>query len=234
MSNGARPDVVRQEIRAGPTIPRAAMSPEAFRHETGVSRETLARLEDYAALLAKWNRAINLVSKGSLADLWRRHMLDSAQLADHLPEAPAGRARIIADLGSGAGFPGLVLALLGAGRLHLIESDQRKASFLREAARSLGLDLEIHNARIETLPALPVDVVTARACAPLPKLIDYAKHFPAAGPDGKICCLFPKGGEVERELTEADKTCHMTVERLPSRSDASGTILRIWMAGRDT
>jgi 16S rRNA (guanine527-N7)-methyltransferase len=214
------------------------MRPEDFRRETGVSRETLARLEGYAALLVKWTQAINLVSQASLADLWRRHMLDSAQLLPLLPAVPEGRRRIVLDLGTGAGFPGMVLSALGAGDIHLVESDQRKVLFLREVAREVGSDAHIHGIRIEQLPPFTVDVVTARAIAPLARLLDYSAPFldPAQAAKGQplACGLFPKGERAEEELTEARKQWNMDVEKIPSRSDPSGTILKIEVRGRET
>ncbi len=209
------------------------MTPGGFAREIGVSRETLSRFERYAALLAEWNRAINLVSQASLADLWRRHMLDSAQLLDHLPPAPEGRPRVIADLGSGAGFPGLVLALLGAGAVHLIEADRRKAAFLREAARILGLAVEIHDCRIEAMAPLSADVITARACARLPRLLAHSAALSDPERAGPQLCLFLKGKRVDQELTEAHREWNIAAERFPSRSDSSGTILRIGLFGRD-
>ncbi len=208
------------------------LSAAAFRAATNVSRETLDRLERYAALLEKWNRTINLVARGSLADLWRRHMLDSAQLWPLLPP-PQGRPRRILDLGSGAGFPGLVLAIMGASggdvEVHLVEVDQKKAAFLREAARVAEAPVTLHVQRIESLAPFPVDAVTARACAPLPRLLDYAAPFlrhyqPGAPPP---VGLFLKGRDVDRELTEAREKWKMHAERLPSHTDAVAKILRI-------
>jgi 16S rRNA (guanine527-N7)-methyltransferase len=209
------------------------MTPDEFRRETSVSRETLARLERYGALLAEWNRAINLVGRGSLDDLWRRHMLDSAQLMPLLPPAPAGRRRLVVDLGSGAGFPGLVLSILGAGAVHLVEADRRKAAFLREAARRTGSDAQVHDRRIEALEPLPADLVTARACAPLTKLLAYAAPFLAAG-GAASRGLFLKGRRVDEELTEAAKAWNMAVQSFQSRSDSGGTILRIGLKGHET
>ena len=214
------------------------MSPEEFRQETGVSRETLARLEDYADLLIRWTRAVNLVSRESLADLWRRHMLDSAQLLPLLPEVPDDRRRVVLDLGSGAGFPGMVLSILGAGELHLVESNQRKVMFLREVARETGSDAHIHGVRVEQLPRFSVDAVTARAMAPLERLLEYGAPFidPARASNGErpARALFLKGRRVEEELTKAGKLWKMDVERVPSRSDPSGTILVIGVRGRET
>src|SRR5215470_7749459 len=146
------------------------LTPEAFAAATAVSRETLDGLRRYADLLVKWQRSINLVAADSLDDLWRRHMLDSAQLYRLLPP---GDCRII-DLGSGAGFPGLVLAAMGARDVHLVESDSRKCVFLAEAARACGLQAETnpvsHRPRLEQLRGLTADVGAARACAPLERL----------------------------------------------------------------
>ena len=223
------------------------LGPEGFRRAAGVSRETLARLERYAALLEKWSRAINLVGRDTLPDLWRRHMLDSAQLMDHLPPPPPGRARRVLDLGSGAGFPGLVLAILGAGELHLVEADGKKCGFLREAARATAAEAVVHQARLETLARVPADVVTARALAPLPRLLALAEAqlVPEANrsankiankaPNSEQVCsvsagplgLFLKGRDAERELTDSEETWMMRAEVFPSRSDPRGRIVRV-------
>jgi 16S rRNA (guanine527-N7)-methyltransferase len=204
------------------------LTPEAFATTCDVSRETLERLRRYAEILVKWQKSINLVSPESLNDLWRRHMLDSAQLRAFLPP----EARSLIDMGSGAGFPGLVLAILGVPNVNLIESDARKCVFLVEAARAAGLTAgrnpTIHRARLEEIADLRVDVVTARACAPLVQLLAYAEPFLEAD----SICLFLKGGRVDEELTEAEKTWRMTVERFPSLSDPTGTILRIRQVAR--
>ncbi len=227
------------------------LGPEDFRKATNVSRETLARLELYAALLEKWSGAINLVSRDSLPELWRRHMLDSAQLLALLPPPPRGRPRTILDLGSGAGFPGLVLAILGAGDVHLVEADTKKIAFLREAAHITQTEVKLHNCRIEDLAPIPVDVLTARALAPLPRLLDLVEPFfqqaesvdpneqantkanklpnPAQGvprPEGPMA-LFPKGRDAERELTDSAEKWMMRVEVFPSRSDPNGQIVRL-------
>ncbi len=199
------------------------LTPEAFQQATAVSRETLEKLERYEALLRKWNRAINLVGKGTLSDPWRRHFLDSAQLMEHLPENPAGKRLKIVDLGSGAGFPGMVLAVMGAGEVHLIESDQRKAAFLREVSRETGAGAVIHAERIEDVAPFPADLVTARALAPLGDLLSFAEPFLA--PEGR--CLFLKGKSAEEELTLAAREWKMSVERHPSRSDPEAQLLDI-------
>jgi 16S rRNA (guanine527-N7)-methyltransferase len=211
--------------------------PEAFRRETGVSRETLARLDAYLALLNNWQRRINLVGATSLADAWRRHMLDSAQL---FPLVPSSCERLL-DLGSGAGFPGLVLAIMGVPGVELVESDGRKCTFLAEAARITDASVTIHHTRIESLAkiqaSLPAempstrsaDVITARACAPLPRLLGHLEGLLAA----HTLCLFPKGARVDEELTQARKEWRMNVERLPSRSDPKGCILYVQRISRD-
>ncbi len=209
-----------------------ALTSEAFREITGVSRETLARFESYAALLKKWNPRINLVAESTLADLWRRHFLDSAQLQALLPPAPENRPLEIVDLGSGAGFPGLVLAILGAGTVTLLESDQRKTTFLREAARLTNTEVIVINQRIEAISAIPADVVTARALAPLPRLLSLAAPFLEAPfvqePAQKARFgLFLKGRGVDRELTDSKAKWQVSVERFSSQSDPEGAILRI-------
>lgn len=189
-----------------------------------VSRETLERLDALADALARWNRSINLVSARSLADLWRRHILDSAQLA---PLAPP-TARSWVDLGAGGGFPGLVVAALAQERqpaLHmtLVESDARKCAFLANAARAMALDVTIENRRIEQPPPRRHDVVSARALAPLSRLLDLAAPYMAQG----AVALFPKGAGVDAELTEAMRKRHIEVARAPSITDPHGVILQV-------
>lgn len=192
-----------------------------------------ASLESYAELLDSWNSRINLVGKNTLADLWRRHFLDSAQLMAHLPPEPESRPRIVVDLGSGAGFPGMVLALLGAGHIHLVESDQRKATFLREAARVTEASVTIQCKRIEALEPIPADLVTARALAPLPKLLGYAACFSSRNGSPILPCLFLKGARADEELTAAQKAWKISVESFSSLSDSSGVILSIGLEGRE-
>jgi 16S rRNA (guanine527-N7)-methyltransferase len=185
----------------------------------GVSRETLDRLETYLDLLKRWQRTINLVGASTLADPWRRHILDSGQLWRFWPPG----ARVLVDLGSGAGLPGLVLAILGAPVVHLIESDRRKASFLREAARACGAVVTVHAARIEDVPPLAADVITARALAPLPELLALAEPHLRPGTIG----LFLKGRQAETELTLARESWTMSAEREPSLSDPDSQALII-------
>lgn len=193
--------------------------PEAFRAQTGVSRETLGLLVAYVDLLRRWQEKINLVGAATLDHLWHRHMLDSAQLLALLP----AKAQTLVDLGSGGGFPGMVLSIMGVPEVHLVESNQRKATFLREAARVSGGKVIVHATRIEALRPFPADVVTARALAPLPRLVAYAAPFVATGG----ICVFPRGRGVEKELTKVDEIWKMRLVRIPSRTDPYATILRI-------
>ncbi|MEI7791161.1 MAG: 16S rRNA (guanine(527)-N(7))-methyltransferase RsmG [Alphaproteobacteria bacterium] len=194
--------------------------PEEFASQTGVSRETLARLKAYADMLLDWNERHNLVARSTLPDLWQRHFWDSAQLAPLVPDT----AKTLADLGSGAGFPGLVLAAMRpelAVTLH--EATTKKCAFLQAAADRMGLRVAIENARMEDLPPRPFDVVTARACAPLPQLLEYAHRFMSP----KSVCLFLKGQNVGSELTEAAKYWNIEVSQVPSQTDPSGAIVTV-------
>ncbi len=194
-----------------------------FQAATNVSRETLERLEIYAALLRDWSGRMNLVARSTLDVLWHRHMLDSAQLYPLLP----GGCRTLVDLGSGAGFPGMVLAIMsgsaGPMDVHLIDSTGKKANFLREVASETGTPLKIHNDRIEKIRPVQADAVTARALAPLDKLLGYARPFLAP----ETVCLFLKGQHVEDELTNAHKIWKMRVDRHPSWTDPQGSVLRV-------
>jgi len=195
--------------------------PEEFAARTGVSRETLARLKSYVGLLEDWNARHNLVSQNSLADVWRRHVWDSAQLVSLVPAS----AKTLIDLGSGAGFPGLVLAEMLRDRVEvtLVESISKKVAFLKAAAERMGLKVDIRNARIESAARQRFDVVTARALAPLDKLLGYAQQF--AGP-GTVC-LFLKGQSVASELTEARKSWRIKALQHQSATDPSGVILEV-------
>lgn len=187
-----------------------------------VSRETLAQFGRFVALVEKWNPVINLVSKASLPDLWSRHLLDSAQLYALVPQT----AQRLADLGSGGGFPGLVLAILARDArpsLHvtLIEADRRKSVFLSEAVRHLALNSTVMSERIEILAPLQADVVTARALAPLSALCGYAHRHLAPGG----VALFAKGAHAGDELAEAQRHWRFTLTRADSKSDEKSSIL---------
>jgi 16S rRNA (guanine527-N7)-methyltransferase len=205
-------------------------TPEAFQTAFAVSRETLERLRTYADLLSRWQKTINLVAPSTLDEVWHRHFADSAQLWQHRPDD----ARTWLDLGSGAGFPGLVLAILDAGsgtdtkpagRHILVESDSRKAAFLREVARQTGVVVDILCMRVESPETRAkigvVDCVTARALAPLPRLLELAAPYFTASTLG----LFPKGREVTAEIEEAARAWQFTYALKPSMTGDGSSVL---------
>lgn len=190
-----------------------------------VSRETRERLEALVAELRRWQQVKNLVGPETLKEVWHRHVADSLQLAALAPEA-----RTWVDLGSGAGFPGLVLGIAAAERpgtvVHLVESNSRKCAYLRHAARVTGAAVKVHDARLETVIdgfQGQVDVVTARALAPLPQLLAWTEPLLRTGAIG----LFPKGQDASSELTEARKSMRFNAEMFASRTDPRATILRV-------
>ena len=200
-----------------------AYSFEDFARESDVSRETLADYQAWHALLLKWNRKINLVSPTALGDFWRRHALDSWQIWPHVPE----KAENFIDLGSGAGFPGLAIAIgckaKGLGEVTLVESAGKKTTFLRTVIRELDLPAFATSERAETIEPTSHDIITARAFAPLPRLFSYAQPFWGEGTIG----LFLKGEAASEELTDASKEWTYDVETIPSRSDSTGCLLKI-------
>lgn len=212
------PDKPVAEDKSG-NKPGRPLSPEEFAREFDVSRETVARLQAYVDMLRAWNERINLVAPSTLDDPWRRHILDSAQLHPDVRRRPGP----LADLGSGAGFPGLVLAILGHPAVTLVESDQRKCAFLREAARVAGVAVTVLNARIEQAAPIGAAVVTARACAPLATLLGYAARHLA--PEGT--CLLLKGQHIGDELTDATRCWGFEFTRRPSAADPEGWVLRL-------
>ena len=188
-----------------------------------VSRETEDRLDIYVSLLAKWLSVTNLISPASFAEVWTRHIADSAQL-----QALAPDARTWVDMGAGAGFPGMVLAIQLADRpeakVHLIESDQRKCAFLREVARATGAAAQIHNERIEIAAPkipMPVDAVTARALAPLPRLLDFATLWLDQGAIG----VFPRGRTADAQSSDFPKTPAFAFDFVKSRIDPTAQIV---------
>ncbi|WP_159714931.1 16S rRNA (guanine(527)-N(7))-methyltransferase RsmG [Geminicoccus flavidas] len=194
------------------------MSPEECAALLRVSRETLERLRRWVELLELWQQRINLVAASTLADPWRRHVLDGGQLRLLAPEA-----RTWADLGTGPGVPGMILAIMGVPAMHLVESDQRKVAFLRESARITETAVTIHAVRIEQAKLPKLDVVTARALAPLDRLLGFAAPHMA----GDTVALFAKGQTLPSELTDAARHWHMRQDVLPSLSDPRGNILRV-------
>lgn len=196
-------------------------------HQIGgldVSRETFDRLKTYEALIRKWNPAINLVAKSTLPELWARHIEDSAQVGSYLD----AEVRIWADFGSGGGLPGIVVAILALERspetaFHLVESDQRKATFLRQAAQSLGLKVQVHTQRVEALPPLNADVVSARALAPLRVLCGFAaRHL---GPTG--FAVFPKGANFVDEVQDARQEWNFDLDERVSLTHSDARLLRV-------
>jgi 16S rRNA (guanine527-N7)-methyltransferase len=192
--------------------------------DLNVSRETFEKLELLERELRRWQAIKNLVGPATLDQIWDRHIVDSLQLLDLAPDAGTWL-----DLGAGAGFPGLVLAIAGAERglqVHLVESNSRKCAFLRHIARLTGAPAKVHEARLETVvPGFvgKADVVSARALASLPMLLDWTEPLLKAGTMG----LFPKGRDAEIELTEARKKWTFEAEILPSLTDPEARILRI-------
>ena len=197
---------------------QASMTPAEFASALNVSRETMARLEAYEALLRQWQARINLVSQGSLDDVWRRHFFDSGQLCRFIGEDDS-----VADIGSGAGFPGLIIAIMVNNAVSLVESDHRKAAFLREASRVASADATIIAARAETVAATPADIVVARAVAPLDRLLGLAERWVKSGG----ACLFLKGAAIKDELTDADRIWDINYDLIPSLSDPAGVILHV-------
>ena len=201
---------------------------ESLTQRFDFSRETLAKLEIHVALLKAWQAKFNLVAASTLPDLWTRHIADSLQLAGHLP---AGSAPI-ADLGSGAGFPGLVLAAATGRMVHLVESNHKKAAFLGEVIRKAEIKAKVHACRIETIDWHALGewpcAVTARALAPLPQLLTLAEPLLRHGAIG----LFAKGRDLDVELTESAKTWRLRFEVHPSISDSAGAVLKVMEAKR--
>ncbi len=187
---------------------------------TPLDDTTRARLDAYVDLLLRWNARINLVGRATTDQVWQRHVEDSLQLVPLLPDGTGP----IGDLGSGAGLPGLVLAIATGRPTHLVESDRRKAAFLTEAAARLDLrHVQIHAQRIEEVRLPPIALLTARALAPLATLLAYADRLLAPGGSA----LFPKGRLAEAELAEAQPAWSFTLDRFASRTDPEATIFRL-------
>ena len=193
-----------------------------IKNHLNVSRETLAKLEAFAELVRKWNPKINLISKNSLDDLWQRHILDSVQVF----ELAEGEGHWV-DLGSGGGFPGIVVAILNQEaqtfQVTMVESDQRKCAFLRTAIRELSLTALVKTERIEQLDGLEADILSARALADLTQLLDFTElHL---NPDGIV--LFPKGQNWQSEDSDAKKVWTYALEAIESKTNPAAAILKI-------
>ena len=188
-----------------------------------VSRESLDKLQIYVRLLLEWQKHINLIAPSTIGDVWQRHVIDSLQLLPLLPP----NVKAIADLGSGAGLPALILAATQPATVHMYEANSKKAAFLSEALRQMKCAGVIHRERLEPRKAPPkmpvVQVVTARAFAPLPLLLDLAAPFLQSGAIG----LFHKGQDIETELTEAAKHWQITSESHMSVTDPLAVILAV-------
>ncbi len=199
-----------------------------FARELNVSRETMDRFDAYVTLLAKWQPVINLVSSKTLQDVWTRHLLDSAQIKQVFPQAKSW-----IDLGSGAGFPGLVIAILLAENndavVHLVEVDQRKCTFLREVIRATGAPAIVHQGALETiLVDLNAEALTSRALARLELLVEWSRPLLIQGTKA----VFPKGRDVALELNAIMGDTDLKVELRPSRTDPEAQLVLIEMAAR--
>lgn len=195
-----------------------------FLKSTHVSRETISKLEQYLALLVKWQRAVNLVSSKTLSEAWERHFVDSAQLLPLIPD----HVKAIADIGSGAGFPGLVIAVLRPDiEVSLIESDMKKCQFMRTVIRELGLkNVRVINKRIEAAHGdVSPDMVSARALSSLSELLGYVEPWRAANSD--LCALFLKGGKADEEVEEALRSYDFAAEKFASDTSDEGCVLRL-------
>jgi 16S rRNA (guanine527-N7)-methyltransferase len=216
---------VSQRSPRGDVAAALAADREAALALVPVSRETLARLDSFVATLLTWQRRINLIAPATVREIWTRHVADSLQL---LPLAPT--ARFWLDLGSGGGFPGLAIACalaeMPGARVHLIESNGKKAAFLREAIRVTGAPAIVHQARIEQMEGKlgePIEVVSARALAPLGELFAFAEPWLKRGAQA----LFPKGQDVGVELTEASRYWNIEAALVPSMTDPNARILNV-------
>ncbi len=184
------------------------------------SKEVEGKLKIYDTLLHKWQKTINLVSRNTLEESWARHILDSVQIEAHVSREKS----LVYDLGSGAGFPGLVLAILRPDvEMHLIESDQRKCSFLKAVSRETGVSVTVHNERIEETKLPSPDIITARALAPLDKLLGYCQPWKRKG----MQALFLKGETYRGEIDQALKLYDVECSIVPSKTSFSSALVKI-------
>ena len=191
--------------------------------QASVSRETSERITTVVETLKEWSSELNLIGRNEWRHIWRRHVFDSAQILEHIP-----RDAEVVDLGTGAGFPGLIVASAlsaeGIGKTHLIEKAAKKCVYLRAVVEAAKLNAEVHNQRAEEVEGVTTDIITARAFAPLPRLMSSASHL--FGKD--TLAVLHKGQNWKEELTAASKTWNFSSEAIPSRSGGSGVILKIW------
>ena len=184
-----------------------------------VSRETEERLARYEALLLQRNQTLSLISATTEDTIWTRHFLDSAQLLPLIPQPE----RPVVDIGTGAGFPGLVLAILGLPDVHLVENNMHKVAFLKAVIEDIGLSVTVHGMKSDAVRPFAAGVVTARALKPLSELIGLGRRFLSAD----SVCIFPKGRRAEEEMAVAARKWHMKAERFPSMTDPESTIFRL-------
>lgn len=192
------------------------------RYQISVSRETIDKLTRYAELLAKWQKTINLVGPATLEQVVTRHFIDSAQLFKLIADPQNTR---LADLGSGAGFPGLVLAIMGVKDVHLVESDIRKSTFLREVSRETKTTVTVHDVRIEDVTIRDIDLISARALAPLVDLLKHANKLKTAG--RSTAALFLKGANYQEEIEKAAKKYDISPKIHASLTDMDARIIEI-------
>lgn len=194
-----------------------------FQSQTGVSRETMENLVLYADLLKKWQPAKNLIANSTLDVMWSRHFWDSAQMCVHLRRVHGEKPLSFLDIGSGAGFPGLVLSIMGLGPVTLVESNGRKCAFMRQVAMATGANARVENKRIEDVSSSSFDIITSRACASVEQLLDWGRPFIHENLEFWLL----KGENVDKELTAAQELWNMSVEKFKSETDPGGTILRL-------
>jgi 16S rRNA (guanine527-N7)-methyltransferase len=203
------------------TATASKFGPEDFARLTGADADVLERLSKYETILKVWNAHTNLIAPSTVDAIWERHFWDSAQILPLIPET----AKTIVDIGAGAGFPGLVLAAMLSGKsnatIHLIDATQKKCRFLTEAAEAMGVKVQIHWGRAESLSPLNADVVAARAVAALDSLFGFVERH--LKPDGLALLL--KGARANEELTAARRAWDFAVNKVPSRSDSAGMVL---------
>ncbi len=192
-----------------------------FFEKVNVPRETMENIRTYAILLKKWQKRLNLVGETTIPDLWLRHFYDSYQLKAQFDMSKSENLRIL-DIGSGAGFPGLLLSMLGLGEFHMVESNGKKCTFMRQVIRETSCNAIIHNERAEMMMPFPVDYIISRACASLEKLFDLGRNFIR---DDTVC-LFLKGQSAEQEIAEAMLKWDFEVEKFTSVAQETGMILK--------
>ncbi len=202
-------------------MPDSTFNQDAFdllnAHVT-VSRETFERLSLYHDLLLKWQSKVNLISPDTISSTWNRHFLDAIQIFPMIDPA-----KKIIDMGTGGGFPGMVIAIAGASNVHLIESDTKKILFLREVARITNTSVTIHHARMEDAVTDSADIIVSRACSPLASLLSLASHYVSH----ETICLFHKGKNYSKELEDALLHWNFSHETITSVTDTQSAILKL-------